>query len=222
MARTSGPRGRRAPLTRERVLATAVEFADGHGIAALTMRRLGEELGVEAMSLYNHVANKERLFDGMVDLVFAEIRFPTADVDWRTAMRARAVSARAALSRHPWAIGIMESRSSPGPATLHQHDAVLGCLRAAGFSLPMAGHAFALLDSFTYGFALTETSLPLDGAQQTAELARSIFSGFAPGQYPHLTEFTTGHVLTPGYTYAAEFEFGLDLLLEALERARNG
>lgn len=212
------PGGRRTPLTRERVLTAAVEFADAQGLGALTMRKLGEVLGVEAMSLYNHVTNKDRLLDGMVDVVFAEIRFPTEGVDWRTAMRARAVSVRAVLARHPWAITMMEARSSPGPATLHQHDAVLGCLRAAGFSLPMAGHAFALLDSFIYGFALTEASLPLDGAEQTADLAHSIFSGFGPGEYPHLTEFTTGHVLRPGYSYAAEFEYCLDLVLDTLDR----
>src|SRR5947207_1610054 len=160
-------------LSRERVLRAAVRYADRSGIAALSMRKLGEALGVEAMSLYNHVANKAELLDGMVDLIFSEIELPMDGTDWRAAMRVRAVSARQALRRHRWAIGLMESRSSPGPATLRHHDRVLGILRGAGFPVAMAAHAFSVLDSYIYGFALQEAALPFETGEQTAELAQS-------------------------------------------------
>jgi AcrR family transcriptional regulator len=211
----------RVPLSRDRVMAAAVAFADEHGLAALTMRRLGDALGVEAMSLYNHVANKDELLDGMVDLVFAEIELPSGGTDWKAAMRERAISARRALSTHRWAIGLMESRAAPGPATLHHHDAVIGALRAGGFSVELAAHTFSLLDSYVYGFALQEASLPFETGEETAELAEQIMEAFQPGQYPHLTELTVEHVLQPGYDYGDEFEFGLDLILDGLERARN-
>jgi AcrR family transcriptional regulator len=211
----------RIPLSRERVLRAAVAFADGSGIGSLSMRKLGESLGVEAMSLYNHVPNKDALLDGMVDLVFGEIDLPASGADWRTAMRERAVSARRAMSRHPWAIGLMESRTSPGPATLRHHDAVIGSLREAGFSIEMAAHAFSVLDSYIYGFALQEATLPFDTPDQTADLAQMIMSQFPADEYPHLTELTVEHVLQPGYDYGDEFEFGLDLILDGLERLRN-
>jgi AcrR family transcriptional regulator len=213
-----GP-GDRTPLSRERVLGAAVAFADEHGIGSLSMRRLGEALGVEAMSLYNHVARKDELLDGMVDLVFSEIDLPSGGADWKTAMRQRAASARQALSRHPWAIGLMQSRTAPGPATLRHHDAVIGSLRQAGFSVEMAAHAFSLLDSYTYGFALQEASLPFDTAEQTADLAEMIMAQFPSHDYPHLTELTVSHVLQPGYDYGNEYEFGLDLILDGLEQA---
>jgi len=211
--------GVRTRLSRERVLAGAVAFADERGIESLTMRKLGEALGVEAMSLYNHVANKDELLDGMVDIVFGEVGLPSGGVDWKTAMRLRAVSARQVLSRHRWAIGLMESRTSPGPATLRHHDAVIGCLRGAGFSVEMAAHAFSVLDSYVYGFALQEATLPFETAEQTAEVAEMILSSLRPGEYPHLTELAVEHVLKPGYDYGNEFEFGLDLILDGLELA---
>ncbi len=210
----------RATLTRDAVLAAAVALADEHGIASVTMRRLGEAVGVEAMSLYNHVANKEDLLDGMVDLVFGEIDLPAADADWRTAMRERAHSVRRALSQHRWAIGLMETRTSPGPATLRHHDAVLGCLRHAGFSVPLAAHAFSALDSYIYGFALQERNLPFDTPEETTELARDLLAALPADTYPHLAELTAEHVLRPGYDYGDEYEFGLGLLLDGLERAR--
>lgn len=211
----------RPPLSRDRVLHAAVALADEHGIASLTMRKLGEALGVEAMSLYNHVANKDELLDGMVDVVFGEIGLPSPAVDWKTAMRDRAVSARQVLSRHRWAIGLMESRTSPGPATLRHHDSVIGSLRAAGFSIELAAHAFSALDSYIYGFALQEASLPFDTGEETAELAQAILAQFEAGEYPHLVELTVEHVLRPGYDYGKEFEFGLDLILDGLEGARD-
>jgi len=211
----------RIPLSRERVLRAAVAFADKSGIGSLSMRKLGEGLGVEAMSLYNHVANKEELLDGMVDLVFSEIDMPSGGADWKPAMRQRAVSARQTLSRHRWAIGLMESRTSPGPATLRHHDTVIGSLRDAGFSVEMAAHAFSVLDSYIYGFALQQASLPFETGEETAELAHAILMQMPPDEYPHLTELTVEHVLQPGYDYGDEFEFGLDLVLDGLERARD-
>jgi AcrR family transcriptional regulator len=209
----------KAGLNRNRVLHAAVALADTAGADALTMRRLGQELGVEAMSLYNHVANKDDLLDGMVDLVFSEIELPAGDDDWRSAMRARVVSARQVMARHPWATVLMESRCTPGPATLRHHDAVLGALRGAGFSVALAAHAFSLLDSYTYGFARQEASLPFDTGQETADLAEAILAQMPADQYPHLTELTVEHVLQPGYDYGDEFAFGLDLILDGLERA---
>ena len=210
----------RAPLSRERVLRAGVAFADEAGIGSLSMRKLAAALGVEAMSLYNHVANKTDLLDGMVDLVFAEIELPT-EGDWRAAMRERAASARNVLAGHRWAIALMESRRSPGPATLHHHDAVLGSLRRGGFSVGMAAHAYSVLDSYLYGFALEEAGLPFDSAQETADLAEMILRQLPADQYPYLRELTVEHVLQPGYDYGDEFRFGLDLILDGLERARE-
>ena len=209
----------RAPLSRERVLDAAVSLADAGGIEALTMRRLGQELGVEAMSLYRHVADKDDLLDGMVDLVFGEIELPPEDTDWRTAMRERAISVRGALTRHPWATPLMQSRSTPGPATLRHHDAVIGTLRSAGFPIALVAHAFSALDSYIYGFALQQRSLPFETGEETAELATAIMAQFPAGQYPHLVELTVEHVLQPGYDYGEEFALGLDLILDGLERA---
>jgi AcrR family transcriptional regulator len=209
----------RIPLTRERVLRAAVALADRDGVASLSMRRLARELGVEAMSLYHHVASKDALLDGMVDHVFSEIDLPAGE-DWKAAMRQRAVSARAALRRHPWAIALMESRSTPGPANLRHHDAVIGCLRQAGFPVALTAHAYSILDAYIYGFALQEASLPFDTPEETAELAQSIMAGFpAADAYPHLAELATRHVLQPGYDYGDEYEFGLTLILDGLERA---
>jgi AcrR family transcriptional regulator len=150
----------RTPLTSERVLQAAVALADREGVGSLSMRRLARELGVEAMSLYHHVPGKQALLDGMVDLVFGEIELPAADGDWKAAMRRRAVSAREVLARHPWAIALMESRHTPGPANLRHHDAVLGCPRQAGFPVALTAHAYSILDAYIYGFALQEASLP--------------------------------------------------------------
>ena len=212
---------RRPPLSRDQVLRAAVTLADRGGIQALSMRKLGEALGVEAMSLYNHVTGKSDLLDGMIDIVFSEIDLPSG-MGWKQAMRQRAISARQALSRHRWAIGLMESRSTPGAATLRHHDAVLGCLRAAGFSLELTAHAYSVLDSYIYGFALQEASLPFGSAQEAVPVAQEIAGGLPAGEYPHLTELAMGHVLKPGYDYGNEFEIGLDLILDSLDRAARG
>jgi AcrR family transcriptional regulator len=211
----------RVRLTRERVLRAAIDLADKGGVAALSMRKLGQELGVEAMSLYNHLANKVALLDGMVDLVFAEIGLPPQGPDWKAAMRQRGIAAGAVLARHPWAIGLTASRRTPGPATLRHHDAVLGCLRAAGFSIALAAHAHSVLDSYIYGFALQQAGLPFTTPEEAVAVAEGIVRQIPADAYPHLTEMMTQHALRPGYAYADEFVFGLALILDGLDRVRG-
>ena len=186
--RTEPKTGSRVPLSRQRALQVAVALADTGGIGSLTMRKLAQELGIEAMSLYHHVSNKDDILNGMIDVVFSEIDLPPTGTDWKTAMRRRAHSARTVLARHAWAISLMESRSAPGPATLRHHDAVLGCLRQAGFSIKMTAHAYSVLDSYIYGFAQQEMSLPLDTAEDTQEVADGIMGRLSPDEYPHLIE----------------------------------
>jgi AcrR family transcriptional regulator len=208
-------------LSRERVMQAAIQLADRDGIDALSMRKLGQEVGVEAMSLYNHVRNKEDVLNGMVDFVFSEIDLPPSGADWTAAMRQRAISARQALLRHPWAIGLMESRVQPGPATLRHHDSVLRNLRESGFSVELAAHAYSLLDSYIYGFTLNELSLPFDTSGGAAEVAGNIFREFLRGEYPYLAEMATEHAMKPGYDYGDEFAFGLDLILKGLKRVQD-
>jgi AcrR family transcriptional regulator len=211
----------RTPLSRDRVLRTAVAVADRGGLHALTIRSLAAELGVKPMTVYHHVAGKEDILDGIVDLVFAEIDLPEPGGDWRTQISRRAASARRVLTRHPWAIALLESRSSPGPATLRHHDATIGTLRAAGFSVPMTAHAYALLDSYVYGFAIQEAALPVPRDQIVAEVAEPIVRRLPADEYPHLTELATEHFLRPGYDFGDEFDFGLNLILDALERSAH-
>ncbi len=217
---TKGAAKRRTTLTRDRVLRTAIGLADRDGIESLSMRNLGGKLGVEAMSLYNHVRNKDDMLDGMVDVVFGEIDLPSTGVHWRTAMRQRAISAHQVLLRHPWAIPLMESRAAPGPANLRHHDAVLGSLRTAGFSVDMAAHAYSILDGYIYGFTMTESRLPFTSPKEVKEVARSILEGFRPGEYPHLAEMAIDRAMKPGFRYGNEFEYGLDLILDGIERTR--
>jgi AcrR family transcriptional regulator len=211
----------RPALTRARVLRSAVDLADRAGIDALSMRRLAQELGVEAMSLYHHVANKDEILDGIVDLVFAEIEVPSGNTEWKAAMRQRAISARQVLLRHPWAFGLMESRSTPGPVTLRHHDAVLGVLRNAGFTVELAAQAFSLLDSYIYGFVLQEANLPFQTSDELAAVADTILENTPAGEYPYLHELIVDHTLKPGYEYGNEYLVGLDLILDGLDRARR-
>jgi len=214
---------RRAPLSRERAVEVAIRLADAEGFERLTMRKLAQELGVEAMSLYHHAANKDDILDGMVDTIFSEIDFTPLTADWKAAMRQRAHSSRAVLLRHPWALRLIESRAAPGAATLKHHDAVIGCLRHAGFSIELTAHAYSVLDSYTYGFVHTELNLPFDTSEGAHQVAEGIMSRFPADQYPHLIELATQQVLNkPGYTYGSEFEFGLELILDGLERALAG
>jgi AcrR family transcriptional regulator len=208
----------RTALSRERVLRAAVAVADAGGLAALTIRSLAQELGVKAMTVYHYVANKDDILDGIVDIVFSEIELPEPGGEWRPELRRRSVSARRVLGRHPWAIALLQSRTRPGPATLRHLDANIGTLRRAGFSVEMTAHAYALLDSYVYGFALSESALPVNGPEEVPDVAGSMMKLVSPEAYPHLVEFSTEHILKPGYDFGKEFDFGLDLLLDALTR----
>ncbi|PFG21267.1 TetR/AcrR family transcriptional regulator [Serinibacter salmoneus] len=221
-------------LTRDGIVAQALAVADEKGIAGVTMRAVARELGVEAMSLYHHVKNREGMLDGMVDAVFAEIEIPdgaeasdgttasdTTASAWRETLAERCRSARAALSRHPWALGLMDSRATPGPATLRHHDAVLGVLRRGGFTVSGAAHAVSLLDAYLYGFVLQELSLPFTAEQGADEVAEQIMPPEAAAAFPYLAELTREHVARPGYDYGAEFEIGLALVLDSLAAVRD-
>ena len=212
----------RVPLSRERVLRGAIAVADSAGVRALTIRSLAAELGVTPMSVYYYVANKSEILDGIVDEVFTEIDLPPGDGDWRSEIRRRARSARQVLSRHSWAIALLESRKTPGSATLKHHDAMIGTLRNAGFSVGMTAHAYALLDSFVYGFAIQEAALPFDGPETVAEVAEPMMEQFPAGEYPHLVEMATEYILQPGYDFGDEFEFGLNVILDALTKSIPG
>ena len=206
----------RRRLNREAVLAGAVALADELGSTeALTIRKLAEHLGVKPMSIYHHVANKDEILDGMVDSVFAEIELPSVDGQWREEMRRRAHSARSALGRHPWATGMLDSRTNPGPATLTHHDTVIACLRANGFKPADVAHAVAAIDAYVYGFALQEAALPNDGSGDLVELADDLMATFA-ASFPNLAWFTAEHVTQPGYAFGHEFDFGLELVLDGL------
>ncbi len=213
------PALRRPPLTRDRVLRGALAVADSAGLVGLTMRSLATELGVKPMAVYHHVANKDEILDGIVDLVFDEIDLPSIEGNWRSELGRRGRSARSVLRRHPWVTPLMESRLNPGPATLRHHDAVIGTLRAAGFSITLTAHAYALLDGHLYGNALQEAGLPSDNQDMLPEMAEAILARFPADTYPHLAELATKHVLAPGYDFGDEFDFGLDLILDGLERA---
>lgn len=210
------PRSGAERLSREAVLAAAVDLADADGLGALSMRAVARQLGVEAMSLYHHVANKEALLDGMVDTVFAEFHAPEPGADWRSELRERSLTAREALKRHPWAVGLMDSRRNAGYPTLVHHDAVIGCLRESGFSLTLTGHAFAVLDSHLYGFMVQELSMPFEPGQDLALLGQQIMAALPEGELPYFREFTLEHALQPGYDFGDEFEVGLDLVLDGL------
>lgn len=209
--------GRRARLSRDLVLRAALEIADEGGLEALTMQRIGQRLGVEAMSLYRHVRNKEDILDGIVDLVFGEIELPADDVDWLTALRMRAVSTREVLARHPWAVGRMESRVQPGPANLHHHDAVLGMLFGAGFSSTEATHAYSLLDAYIYGFALQEGNTRVNTPDALREVTSDVIEQMAGDEYPHMQR-AGRELMIAGFEFGSEFEFGLDLILGAIEQ----
>ena len=209
----------RIPLTRDRVLRAAVAVADESGIESLTMRRLAKQLGVKPMSLYYHVANKDDILDGIVDIVFSEISLPRTGAEWKGEMRDRAISVRRVLGGHPWATSLMQERVNPGPALLRHHDSVIGGLREGGFSVAMAAHAFSAMDAYIYGFALQEKTLPFETPEELAMIAEMVLALMPPDEYPHLAELTVDHVLQPGYSYGDEFEFGLDLILDGLERS---
>jgi AcrR family transcriptional regulator len=213
------PRRRRAPLSRERVLTAAVALADQAGEVP-SMRVLAKKLGVEAMSLYNYVSNKVDLVDGMIDIVWEEVGTLDPDAHWIDAMRGRAHKIRDVLRVHPWAIGLMEGRHNPGPANMQHHNDVLGCLRRAGFPPADAVHVYSVNDSFIYGFALQHRTMGHDSREEFAEVAADQVERASAllGDYPYIAEVVGGYVAEAGYSYDEEFEFGLNLLLEALSR----
>jgi len=202
------------------VLHAALDLADERGIDALSMRELGRRLGVEAMSLYNHVSNKDDVLDGMLDLVVSEIDLPSGEVDWREAMRTRAVSARQVFAHHPWASALLDSRETSGPGRLRYFDWVIGTLRRAGFPVGLALHAFSALDSYVYGFGRQELNMAA-GEGDPREMAEAFLAAIPADEFPYLTEVITGHMLKVGWDENADFEFGLGLILDGLERARD-
>jgi AcrR family transcriptional regulator len=203
------------------VLQAALELADAGGFHSLSMRKVAAKLGVEAMSLYNHVAGKQDLVDGLIDVVFAEIEVPDpGSMDWKPAMRARAISVRETLNRHRWAVGLMEGRMNPGPANVANHNAVMGCLREGGFAFRDAVHAYSVMDAYIYGFALQERGLPFDTPEETAQVMRRQSENvpFSLEDYPYLAEIAA-ELERAGYDFETEFRFGLDLILDGLERS---
>ena len=220
MTAGAGARGRREPVTREQVVAAAVELADAEGVDALSIRKLAQRVGLKPMSLYHHVADKDDLLDGMVDVVFSEIELPPADADWRTAMRQRATSARSALARHHWAIGLMESRTSPGPANLRHHDTLLGILRRAEFSIVAATQVLSILDSYIYGFTLQEATLPFGSPDELEQVAEAIVALMPADEYPNLRQAAT-ELAASGFDYAEQFDVGLELILDGLGQLRG-
>lgn len=210
----------RPPLTRELILQAAVDLADREGLGALTMRRLGSELGVEAMSLYKHIANKEAILEGIVELVVGDIDIPSEGSSWKEAMRQRATSARQVLSRHSWAVGLLETLHSKGPATLRYINAILGNLRASGFSVEDSAHVFWLLDSHVYGQVIQEANLPLTTSEEMVESTETTLDNHTINEYPHLVELGE-HAMSHRYSVDDEFEFGLDLILDAVERTMS-
>jgi AcrR family transcriptional regulator len=219
--RSTADREPRSPLNRERVLRAALHLADEAGADALTMRELGRRLGVEAMSLYNHVDNKDDLLDGMLDLVVSEVDLPSGDVDWREAMRRRAVSAREVFARHPWASALLDSRESGGPGRMRYFEWVIGTLRRAGFSVELAVRAFSAIDSYVYGFGRQQLNMSAGEFDGTREEMYDAFLSTIPADaFPYLGE-ATEYMLRAGYDESADFEFGLGLILDGLERARD-
>ena len=211
---------RQSTLSREQVLRAALEAADEGGLAGLTIRSVAKRLGTSPMAVYHYVATKEEILDGLVDLVFAEIDLPSPEGPWRPEIARRMGSAREALRRHPWAIALMESRTAPGSASLSRHEATLATLRQGGFSVAAAAHAYALIDSYVYGFAVQETTLPFSKPEDAAELAKEMLATFESA-YPYMTEIATEHVMQPGYDFGEEFDIGRELVLDALESLRR-
>jgi AcrR family transcriptional regulator len=216
MVGSAGQTTTRAPLSRDRVLTAAVAIADAGGLPALTIRSLATELGVKPMSVYHYVADKDEILDAIVDLVFAEIELPVPGRNWRTEMQRRANSTRQVLARHPWAIPLLQSRTNPGPATLGHHNAFIGTLRVAGFPIELVAHALALIDSYLYGFAISESALPIHGPESVPDIATSMMALFDADAYPFLVEFGSEHVMRPDYDFGEEFGYGLTVILDAL------
>ncbi|MGH2384477.1 MAG: TetR/AcrR family transcriptional regulator C-terminal domain-containing protein [Candidatus Limnocylindria bacterium] len=211
----------RVPLSRERVLRAAIGLADEAGIESLTMRRLAQELGVEAMSLYHHVAKKDDILNGIVDIVIGEFELPSPGADWKAALRTTAISAHEILVRHPWAASLVLSASGVSPARLRYMDAILGTLRAAGFSADMTDHAYHALESHIMGFTLWEVGMNLGSDEDLKAMASAFLQTLPRDELPHLVEHVEQHLKPPRSDDQGEFAFGLDLILDGLERMRG-
>jgi AcrR family transcriptional regulator len=220
MAKTSSP-GKLppVPLSRERLLRAALRMADEGGIESLSMRKLAEDLGVQAMSLYNHVINKDDVLCGIVDIVVSEIELPSLETDWKTAMRRRAIAAHEVLLRHPWATMALMSQINIGSAMLRYINATLGCLREAGFSVEMADHAWNAIDSHIYGFTLQEINFPIE-AVDYSEAAKNYLTHIPADQYPYFNQLAR-QVIEGDYDGIHDFEFGLELILDGLEKLQH-
>jgi AcrR family transcriptional regulator len=222
MGRRSQEVASRAPVSRARALERAVVVADGEGIEAVTMRRLARELEVEAASLYHHVTGKDEILDGLVDLVSAEIELPSPTDDWRSGIRQCAHNTRAVLRRHPWAVALMASRTTPGPATLRVLEAGIRCFRQGGFSVRAAAHGISAVDSYVHGFVLQEVNLPFRDESELAAMTGAIMEHFPAADFPYLFELTIEHVLQPGYSYGHEFDIGLEVVLDGVAARLTG
>ena len=216
------PRKDRPPVTRDRIVEAAIAVADEKGLDGLSMRAVGARLGVEAMSLYHHVRGREDVLDGIVDRLYAQFHDPVAGRPWKDELRRRSHSARDVIRGHPWSIPLMNSRAAPGLGTLRHLDAVIGLLRGAGFSLELTGHAFALVDAHLYGYLAQEVSLPFLAEEDHSEAAGRIADSLDLNAVPHLAEFVSEYAMQPGYDFGAEFDYGLDLVLDSLERELAG
>ena len=214
------PLTRRAPLTRERIVGAAVTLADEIGFESCSMRKIAEELDAAPMALYRHVVSKDDLLDGMIDVVFAEIDVPSGQPDWKAEMRQRAIETRAALSRHRWANGLMESRTNQGPANSRYHNDFMGCLREAGFPFRQAVHVYNAVQSYTYGFALQEKYLSFQTPEESVDVARMTIEEHA-AEYPYLAEVLAEFTSSGGYDYDYEFELALDLILDSVEQLKE-
>jgi AcrR family transcriptional regulator len=213
-------RSNREALSRERIVDAAAAVADANGLAGVSMRSVGKQLGVEAMSLYHHISGKEQLLDELADWVFRRVELPAPDARWRDGMRARARSARSVLSAHPWGLTLVESRRAAGPAVLTHHDAVLGCLRRDGFSVRTAAHAFSVIDAYVYGFVLTEQRLPFEPDERVEDYVAEL--ALPAGEFPYLMEMAGEMIVGQDYAFGDEFEHGLELILDGRAAQREG
>lgn len=214
------PTASRVALNRERIVQAAVTLADQIGFESCSIRKIAEELDAAPMALYRHVVSKDDLLDGMIDVVFAEIDMPSGQSDWKAEVRQRAIETRAALNRHRWANGLMESRTNPGPANAAYHNAFMGCLREAGFPFRQAVHAYNAVQSYTYGFALQEKHLAFETAEESVDVAKMTIEEHA-AEYPYLAEVVAEFASSGGYDYDEEFEIALDLILDSIERLKK-
>ena len=206
-------------LSRELIVDAALRSIDLHGTQGLSMRRLAQDLGVEAMSLYHHVQNKDAMVDGLADWIFARLGLPPKDQSWRDYLVDRAHAQRRELRQHPWALGMLESRSNPGIGVLRHHDAVLGVLRRAGFEIPLAAHTFSVVDAYVFGFVLTELNLPFTGGSNADDFVDAL--ALPEDEFPYMSEFVAAYIVGTDYDYGDEFAIGLGIILDEVERRRE-